>query len=98
MVKAIKVDWTNTAKLALKTVFKYHTEYSELAAENLINEIIDTADSIVFAKQYQVDEINPNYRRIVVRDYKVLYSEQNNIIQIMNVVNTKQSPEELKNK
>jgi plasmid stabilization system protein ParE len=98
LVKAIKIDWTGTAKSALKTVFKYHAEYSESAAENLINEIVDTADSIVFAKQYQVDEINPNYRRIVVRDYKVLYSEQNNIIQIMNVVNTTQSPEELKKK
>ena len=54
--------------------------------------------SIRFAKQYQVDEINPNYRRIVVRDYKVLHTEKNNTIQIMNVVSTQQSPEELKSK
>jgi plasmid stabilization system protein ParE len=98
LVKVIRVDWTDTAKAALRTVFNYHVEYSESSAENIVNEIIDTGDSIVFAKQYQIDEINPNYRRMIVRDYKVLYNEQNNIIQILDVVNTKQSPEELKNK
>lgn len=98
MVKSIKVEWTETAKIALKAVYNYHLEYSESSAEKLVNEIIDTADSIVFSKQYQVDEINPNYRRIVVRAYKVLYNEKDNVIRIMDVVSTKQSPEELKSK
>ena len=98
MVKVARVDWTDTAKSVLRKIFNYHVEYSRSSAENLVNEIIDAADSIVFAKQYQVDEINPNYRRIVVRDYKILYNEQKNTIQIMDIVNTKQSPEELRKK
>lgn len=98
MVKVIKVEWTETAKKALKFAYNYHLDYSESSAESIVNEIIDTTDSIVFSKQYQVDEINPKYRRIIVRDYKVLYKESGNNIEIMNVVNTQQSPEKLKSK
>tara|TARA_R110002050_G_scaffold221792_2_gene357681 strand:+ start:51819 stop:52115 length:297 start_codon:yes stop_codon:yes gene_type:complete len=96
--KIERVDWTDTGKSALKSVYGFHSEYSETSAEIIVNEIVDGADSIVFAKQYQVDEINPKYRRIIVRDYKVLYNEKNNIIEIMDVICTLQSPEKLKNK
>jgi plasmid stabilization system protein ParE len=96
--KVITVIWSDAAKEALKAVFNYHVDYGESSAKKLITEIIDTADEIVFSQQYQVDEINPTYRRIIVRDYKVLYTENNNVVQIMGIVNTKQSPEKLKSK
>ena len=34
----------------------------------------------------------------VVRDYKILYREVENVIQVIDVIATKQSPEILKNK
>ena len=98
MEKIERVDWTDTGKSALKSVFEFHLEYSERSAEMIVNEIVEKADSIIFAKQYQVDEINPKYRRIIVRDYKVLYKERNFIIEILDVICTLQSPEILKNK
>jgi plasmid stabilization system protein ParE len=92
------VNWTDTGKSALKSVYEFHSEYSETLADKLVTELVDRADAIVFSKQYQVDEINPKYRRIIVGDYKVLYNEKNNIIEIMDVICTLQSPEILKNK
>lgn len=95
MEKVTKVEWTDTAKTALKNVFYFHAKYSEQSAENIVNDIIDTADAIVFAHQYQVDDINPNYRRMVVRDYKVLYKVHRKTVSIMNVVSTKDNPKKL---
>ena len=98
MEKVVRVDWTDEGKLALRLVYDFYAERSELAAEIVVNDIIDAADSIVFGKQYQIDDINPKYRRIVVRDYKVLYIESDGIVNIMGVVSTKQSPEILEGK
>ena len=98
MEKVAVVYWTETGKAALKSVYEFHSEYSEISAEIIVNEIVDKADSIIFGKQYQVDEINPKYRRLIVRDYKILYNETNSVIEIMDVICTLQSPEILKRK
>ncbi len=98
MEKVVRVDWTDAGKQALRHVYEFYAERSELAAEIVVNDIIDAADSIVFGKQYQIDDINPKYRRIVVRDYKVLYIESDGIVNVMGVVSTKQSPEILEGK
>jgi hypothetical protein len=45
------------------------------------------------------DDINPKYRRIIVRgDYKVLYKEEAEVIIVVDVVSVRQSPEILQNK
>jgi len=67
-------------------------------AKNVIADILQAPKSIHYSKQYQLDDINPNYRRIVVRDYKLLYKERDNSIQIIDIVCTKQSTEKLKSK
>jgi hypothetical protein len=46
----------------------------------------------VYSNQYQIDELFPEFRRIVVRDYKVLYKEVENVIVITDVVCTKMKP------
>ena len=93
-----KIIWSKQARLAVKSIYNYYKEKSLQGAKNVKSDLLQSPKSILFAKQYQVDEINPNYRRIVVRDYKVLYNEKDNVIQIMDVVGTKQSPEKLKSK
>jgi len=57
------------------------------------NDLLGSPKTIGFAKQYQVDDINPKYRRIVVRDFKVLYKEANNRIAIIDIVSCRQSPD-----
>ena len=96
MEKVRQVKWTNSAKIALKHIFEFHAAISELAAEIIIKDIIDTADSIVFAHQYQVDAINPKYRRMIVKQYKIIYKTGDNIVFIMNIVSTRANPVKLK--
>lgn len=62
------------------------------------SDLLQGSKTISFTKQYQVDDINPKYRRIVIRNYKIIYTNEKNIIQVMDIVSTKQSPEVLRNK
>ena len=94
----LKIVWTNQAKKAVKGIYDYYKEDSLQGAKNVKSDLLRSPKTILFSKQYQVDEINPNYRRIVVRDYKVLYKEKKGAIQIMDVVSTKQSPDILSSK
>lgn len=96
MEKVRQVNWTDNAKIAIKSIFDFHAVNSVQSAENIVYDIIDRSDSIVFAHQYQFDDINPNYRRMIVRQYKILYKENQNIVSIVNVVSTKGNPEKLK--
>ena len=97
-MSTLKIRWTNQAKEALKNIYDYYKDKSLQGALNVRSDLLNSPKTIFFAKQYQVDEINPLYRRIVVRDYKVLYKEEQGDIIIMDVVSTKQSPEVLKDK
>ncbi len=94
----LKVIWTSQAKSALKSIFDYYKDKSLQGAENVKQELLNSPKTILFTKQYQVDNINPKYRRIVVRDYKVLYKEVKGTIMVMDIVSTLQSPEILKDK
>jgi plasmid stabilization system protein ParE len=94
----LKIIWTNQAKSALKSIYDYYKEKSLQGANNVKSDLLQSLRTIHFAKQYQIDEINPKYRRIVVRDYKVLYKENKGFIHVMDIVCTLQSPEILKNK
>lgn len=93
-----KIIWTLQAKMAVKNIYDYYKTKSLQGAKNVVADLLQSPKTIRFAKQYQLDEINPNYRRIIVRDYKVIYKEKGNTIQIIDVLSTKQSPQKLKNK
>lgn len=97
-MKKVKVIWSKQAQLAVKSIFDYYKLRSLQSAKKLRNELLQSPKKIQFSKQYQVDEINPKYRRIVVRDYKVLYQEKNHVIQILDVISTRQSPNILRSK
>ena len=84
-----KVVWTNTAKDQLNTIYNYHKEKSLQGAINLKNDILSSSKSIHFVEQYQKDEIEPEYRRIIVRDYKILYVEENEVVYITKIFSTK---------
>ena len=94
----LKIVWSKQAKEALKSIYDYYKDKSPLGAKHVKSDLLSSPKTILFAKQYQVDDINPNYRRIVVRDYKVLYKEENEVIQVVDIVSTRQSPEVLKKK
>lgn len=97
-MESLKIIWTKQARTAVKNIYNFYKEKSLQGAKNVKSDLLQSPKAIRYSKQYQLDDINPNYRRIVVRDHKILYKEKENIIQIMDVISTRQSPEKLKNK
>ncbi len=94
-----KIIWTNQSKQDLREVYDYWKKKSVQGAKNVRADILKSPKTICYSKQYQIDDINPKYRRIIVRTfYKVLYKEMNNTIYIMGIVSTLQSPDVLKSK
>lgn len=98
MDKIESVIWTNSAKLDLKLIYQYYkyVKKTPQGAKNVKDDILEAAKSVKFAEQFQKDDINPNYRRIVVRHFKLIYKTQNNVIIIMRVFRTQQDPNKLK--
>ena len=91
MGKVISVVWTNTAKNQLKTIYNYYKEKSVQGANNVKNDILDAAKKIYFKEQFQKDEIEPEYRRIIVRDHKLLYKEENETVFIVKIFSLKRN-------
>ncbi|MBC8754267.1 hypothetical protein H2O64_06255 [Kordia sp. YSTF-M3] len=87
--KVSKIVWTRQAREALTSILDYRYKNIPSARKIIRNDIISSSKEIVFIMQFQEDDIYPKYRRIIVRDYKVLYTEKKGTIYIMNVVCTK---------
>ena len=90
------IVWTLQAKESLRTIYDYYKNKSLQGAKNVKDDLLRSPKTIAFSKQYQVDEINPKYRRIIVRDFKVLYKESQRKIEIIDIINTRQSPSKLR--
>lgn len=98
MIKAFNIIWTTQAIDALRDIFDYFKDKSPQGAANVRRDLLISPKTIVFAQQFQIDDINPKYRRIIVRDYKVLYREDEDTIYIVDIISCRQSPEILRRK
>ena len=88
----LKIIWTNTAKDQLKAIFEYYKVKSLQGAQNVKNDILKASRELHFVEQYQRDEIEPEYRKIIVRDYKLLYKEEKaGTVFIARIFSTKQN-------
>ncbi len=94
----LKIIWSTPAKKSLRDIFDYYKTKSVQGAKNVRTDLVQAPKTIRFAEQYQQDDINPKYRRIVVRDFKVLYLEKDEAIHIIDIISGRQSPETLKGK
>ncbi len=92
MEKKLKIKWTEKSLSALQNVYNFYAEKSVEAANRVIDDIIETAEAITFPEQYQQDEVLPQFRRMIVRHYKILYHVEDNVVYIMNVFDTRQNP------
>lgn len=62
----LKIIWTAQAKEDLKNIYKYWKNKSLQGAKNVRSGILKSPKTILYSEQYQIDDINPKYRRIVV--------------------------------
>ena len=93
-LKVNKIVWTRQAQEALNAILDYRYSKIPSARKIVRKDIIDASKGIVFVDQFQQDEISPEYRKIVVRDYKLIYKAEKRIVYILNVVCTKAEKEE----
>ncbi len=93
----LKTEWTDKAKAQLKQIHDYlkYEKKTPQGAANVKANLIRASKGVTYAEQYQKDDINPDYRRIVVRHYKLIYKEEKGKIIILRVFDTLQSPERL---
>ena len=84
--------WTKTAKAQLKLIYQTHQLKSLQTAQTIKNEILQATKEIHFVEQYQRDEVEPEFRRIIVRYYKILYIEVDKIVFIARIYDTRQNP------
>lgn len=93
----LKTEWTDKAKTQLKQIHDYlkYEKKTPQGAANVKADLIQASKGVTYADQYQKDDINPNYRRIVVRHYKLIYKEENGKIIILRIFDTLRNPERL---
>ncbi|SKB48230.1 Plasmid stabilization system protein ParE [Salegentibacter holothuriorum] len=91
------IIWSSTAKLELQKIhdyFKFEKKAPQ-AAKSIVRDILKATREITFPSQYQIEESNSKYRRIVIRNYKIIYQEENSNILILRIFDSRQSPEKL---
>jgi len=87
------VFWTKIAKEDLKDIYiSLKKVVSKEKAIKIRDELFNCTNSIVFAEQFQVDEYRFDCRRIIIRNYKVLYQIKENSIFVIRVFNSFQNP------
>ena len=92
-----KIKWSNEAKSDVKNIYDFVKLISVEAAKNLVTDIRNAPKSVVFENQYSADEYASQCRKIVVKNYKILYvaDVQNKIINVITVFDTRQNPDKL---
>ncbi len=88
-----EIFWTSNAKEDLKEIYiSLKNKISKEAAIKSRNELFNCTNQIVFAEQFQLDEYRLDCRRIVIRNFKILYQIRENSIFVIRVFNSFQNP------
>ncbi|MCV2485467.1 type II toxin-antitoxin system RelE/ParE family toxin [Flavobacterium sp. SH_e] len=87
------VFWSENAKLDFKEIyFELKSKYSKKTALKVRDELFNSANSIICAEQFQFDEYRIDCRRIVIRNFKILYQIKDESVFIVRIFNTFQNP------
>ncbi len=87
------VIWTSKSFEDISNIHNYlSNKISIETANKIIDEIYQAPNSITFVEQFQIDEYRKDCRRIIVRNYKILYHIKDFEIFIIRVFNTLQDP------
>jgi plasmid stabilization system protein ParE len=97
MAKTLSPEWTSEAISDLKAIYNHLVEWnSRETAAKITDEILNAPNDIVFGEQFQIDEYYPQYRRIIIRNYKLLYFYNSESIVLVAVFNTRRYPSKLR--
>ncbi|MGI0105197.1 type II toxin-antitoxin system RelE/ParE family toxin [Salinimicrobium sp. WS361] len=83
--------------MSLRHIWQFYAEINPDLADKIIGEILEGVKNLVFLEQYQVEETLPgNYRRIIIRHFKIIYRAMGNGIVVLQVFDTRHNPEKHK--
>jgi plasmid stabilization system protein ParE len=93
----ITVVWSDQAKGNLRNIYN-NLLYKNSAetAKKIRAEIFSAPHTIVFPEQFQYDDYLTEFRRIIIRNYKILYYANGPEITIISVFNTHRHPSNMK--
>ena len=87
------VIWTSKSFEDISNIHHYlSNKISSETANKIIDEIYQAPNSITFVEQFQIDEYRKDCRRIIIRNYKILYHIKDSEIFVIRVFNTLQDP------
>ena len=87
------VIWTSKSFEDISNIHHYlSNKISSETAHKIIDEIYQAANSITFVEQFQNDEYRKDCRRIIVRNYKILYYSKDSEMFVIRGFNTLQDP------
>ncbi len=90
------VIWTKFAQQTLYENWEFIAKTDLKYANFIADKIIEASLSLKFTKQFQVEEsLGEPYRRIIYRNYKIIYVVKENLISIVRVFDTRQDPNKL---
>lgn len=95
---AAEVIWTEPALDELNQVYEYYRKnYSESAAVNIFNKLVDAADSLSpFPNMASVEELLKHrkecFRSLVEGNYKIIYYVVNDTIYVATLWDCRQNP------
>lgn len=97
MYPKLKIQWSFKAQADVKQIyFDLLKRNSKAVSQKIKDEILVAPESIIFPEQYQIDECITECRRIVIRNYKILYLTEGEIITVISVFNTHRHPSKMK--
>jgi|UniRef100_UPI0040493259 addiction module RelE/StbE family toxin len=87
------ITWTSKSFEDITNIYNYlSNRISTETANKIVDEIYKAPSSISYIEQFQVDEYRKDCRRIIIRNYKILYTVINSEIFIIRIFNTLQNP------
>lgn len=100
----VKVIWSEFAETQLDEIYKYYKNKASLKIANkIVTGIIKESDKLIKAsfigqEEDLLKDREIHYRYLVFKNYKVIYSvdEQNGFIKIADVFDTRQNPPKIK--
>jgi plasmid stabilization system protein ParE len=99
-IKKLELVWTEPAISDLKQIFQFYNTKSKIVAKKIITKLKNRPKSLLingFEKSGQIDDINSNYRHLIVQHYKILYRISEDKIIISRIFDTRQNPDKLSN-
>ena len=81
---------------SLQKIWEFYRIKNKTAADKMIAGIIQTAERILYAEQFQQEEfLYERHRRAIYKHFKIIYTKTSNGIEILQIFDSRQDPSKM---